>query len=184
MPDAPSEPPCAKNESSSDAEGTSALTGAAPMHLLDETVRPEWIDYNGHLYDGYYAVIFAKAVDEFLIRVAITPAVRETTKHTLYTMETHVRFLWEVKLGTPVSVTCQLLELDAKRVRVFLSMHDKVRNIVVATSEQMLMSIDQSGEAHSAPWLPDTARILEGLLKEHALLAMPKDAGRSIAIRR
>jgi len=63
-------------------------------------------------------------------------------------------------------------------------MHDKVRNIVVATSEQMLMSIDQSGEAHSAPWLPDTARILEGLLKEHALLAMPKDAGRSIAIRR
>jgi acyl-CoA thioester hydrolase len=154
------------------------------MQLLDETVRPEWIDYNGHLYDGYYAVIFAKAIDEFLPRVGLTPAVRETTRHTIYTMETHVRFLWEVKLGTPLSVTAQVLELDAKRVRLFLSMHDKVRDIVVATSEQLLMSIDQTGEAHSAPWLPESARILEGLRNEHAALPMPKDAGRSIAIKR
>ena len=154
------------------------------MQLLDETVRPEWIDYNGHLYDGYYAVIFAKAIDEFLPRVGLTPAVRETTRHTIYTMETHVRFLWEVKLGTPLSVTAQVLDLDAKRVRLFLSMHDKVRDIVVATSEQLLMSIDQTGEAHSAPWLPESARILEGLRNEHAALPMPKDAGRSIAIKR
>lgn len=154
------------------------------MHLLDVSVRPEWIDYNGHLYDGYYAVIFAKAVDEFLVRVCLTPAVRETTRHTIYTMETHVRFLWEVKLGTPMSVTCQVLELDAKRVRIFLSMHDKVRNLVVATSEQLLMSIDQTDEPHAAPWLPQSGAILEGLLKEHAALPMPKDAGRSIAIKR
>ena len=99
------------------------------MHLLDETVRPEWIDYNGHLYDGYYAVIFAKAVDEFLPRDGLTVDMRQATRHTIYTMETHVRFLWEVKLGTPVSVSCQVLDLDTKRVRVFLSMHDKVRNI-------------------------------------------------------
>ncbi|MDT3380370.1 thioesterase family protein [Labrys neptuniae] len=154
------------------------------MHLLDETVRPEWIDYNGHLYDGYYAVIFAKAVDEFLPRVGLTPAVRETTRHTIYTMETHVRFLWEVKLGTPVSVTCQVLDLDAKRVRIFLSMYDKVRNLVVATSEQLLMSIDQTEQPHAAPWLPQSAAVLEGLLKEHATLPMPKDAGRSIGIKR
>ncbi|MGJ4857440.1 thioesterase family protein [Labrys sp. KB_33_2] len=154
------------------------------MHLLDETVRPEWIDYNGHLYDGYYAVIFAKAVDEFLGRVCLTAAVRETTRHTIYTMETHVRFLWEVKLGTPVSVTCQVLDLDTKRVRIFLSMYDKVRNLVVATSEQLLMSIDQTEQPHAAPWLPQSAAVLEGLLKEHATLPMPKDAGRSIGIKR
>ena len=154
------------------------------MHLLDETARSEWIDYNGHLYDGYYAVIFARATDEFLLRIGLTPAVREATRHTIYTMETHVRFLWEVKLGTPLAVTCQLIELDAKRVRLFLSMRDKLRDIVVATSEQLLMSIDQTGEAHSAPWLPESLRILEGLRAEHAALPMPKDAGRSIAIKR
>ncbi len=129
-------------------------------------------------------MIFAKAVDEFLPRVGLTAETRKTTRHTIYTMETHVRFLWEVKLGTPVSVTCQVLDLDAKRVRVFLSMHDKVRNIVVARSEQLLMSIDQTDEPHSAPWLPESARILEGLRAEHAALPVPKDAGRSIAIKR
>ena len=154
------------------------------MHLIDETVRPEWIDYNGHLYDGYYAVIFARAIDEFLIKLGLTAPVREATRHTIYTMETHVRFLWEVKFGTPLSLDCQVLEMDAKRVRVFLTMHDKVRNLVVATSEQLLMSIDQSGEAHSAPWLPQSGKILEGLLKEHAALPVPRDAGRSIAIKR
>jgi acyl-CoA thioester hydrolase len=154
------------------------------MHLIDETVRPEWIDYNGHLYDGYYAVIFAKAVDELLMRIGLTAAIRETTRHTVYTMETHVRFLREVKLGTPVSIECQVLDLDTKRLRVFLSMYDNVRKIVVSTSEQLLMSIDQTDEPHAAPWLPQSGKILEGLLRDHSASPMPNAAGRSIGIKR
>jgi acyl-CoA thioester hydrolase len=155
------------------------------MHLLDETVRPEWIDYNGHLYDGYYAVIFARAVDEFVIKIGLPEAVRAATRHTVYTLETHVRFLREVKLGTPLAISCQVLDVDAKRVRVFLSMQDTARDILAATSEQMLMSIDQSGQdARSAPWLDKTAAILGELLAGQANLALPDGAGRSIAIKR
>ena len=155
------------------------------MHLLDETARPEWIDYNGHLYDGYYAVIFARATDEFLLRIGLTPEVRAQTRHTIYTLETHVRFLREVKQGAVLKVDCQILELDRKRVRVFLTMQDVGRDILAATSEQMLMSIDQSGaEPKSAPWLEESAKVLEALAKLHAQLPLPDGAGRSIAIKR
>lgn len=155
------------------------------MHLLDETARPEWIDYNGHLYDGYYAVIFARATDEFLLRVGLGPEVRAQTRHTIYTLETHVRFLREVKQGAALKVDCQILELDRKRVRVFLTMQDVGRDILAATSEQMLMSIDQSGaEPKSAPWLEESAKVLEALAKLHAQLPLPDGAGRSIAIKR
>ena len=155
------------------------------MHLIDEAARPEWIDYNGHLYDGYHAVIFARATDEFLLRIGLTPEVRAQTRHTIYTLETHVRFLREVKQGAALKVDCQILELDRKRVRVFLTMQDVGRDILAATSEQMLMSIDQSGpEPKSAPWLEESAKVLEALAKLDAQLPLPDGAGRSIAIKR
>lgn len=172
------------------------------MELLRETVRPEWIDYNGHLYDGYYAVVFARAVDAFLVLVGLDETTRRATRHTIYTMETHVRFLREVKLAAPLAVTAQVLEVDAKRARLFLTMHDLGRDrdghaaapgeaadpgraLIAATSEQLLMSIDQSGEApHSAPWLAETAAILDRLAAGHAGLPVPEAAGRGIAIRR
>lgn len=155
------------------------------MHLLDETVRPEWIDYNCHLYDGYYAVIFARATDVFLIRVGLDAATRSATRHTIYTMETHVRFLREVKLGAALAVSAQILDVDPKCVRVFLEMHDTGRSILAATSEQLLMSIDQSGDAaRPAPWLAATAGILERRAAEDAARPLPAGAGAAIAIRR
>ena len=155
------------------------------MILTEGAVRKEWIDYNGHLYDGYYAVIFAEAVDAFLDRIGLDHTGREATRHTIYTLETHVRFLREMKLGAPYRVSAQILDLDHKRARVFLTMHDPARDILAATSEQLLMSIDQSGEEpRSAPWLPATAAILGDLARGDASLPVPEAAGKGIAIRR
>jgi acyl-CoA thioesterase FadM len=156
-----------------------------PIPLTEDRVREEWIDYNGHLYDGYYAVIFAQATDAFLIRIGLDEAVREATRHTIYTLETHVRFLREMKRDAPFRVEAQLLELDGKRVRLFLTMHDIARNILAATSEELLMSIDQSGEApRPAPWLDSTAAILAELMANDAALPLPEGAGKGIALRR
>lgn len=154
-----------------------------PLQLLKTTIVSDWIDYNGHLYDGHYAVIFSKAVDELLVKVGLDAATRDATRRTIYTLETHVRFLREVKLGRTVAITAQVFEIDGKRARVFLEMHDG--DVVAATSEQLLMSIDQSGDVpRSAPWLEASAAILAGLRDEHAGLAVPDCAGRGIALRR
>lgn len=53
-------------------------------------VRPEWIDYNGHLNMGYYAVLFDLAADEAYDALGFGPDYRTTTKHTTYAAEFHI----------------------------------------------------------------------------------------------
>jgi acyl-CoA thioester hydrolase len=155
------------------------------MLLVEGEVRPDWIDYNGHLYDGYYAVIFAHAADAFLDLVGLDHKTRQETHHTIYTLETHVCFLREMKLGVPFTVEGQIIEHDHKRVRLFLTMRDTQRGIIAATSEELLMSIDQSGEEpRSAPWLARTAAIIQELAAADAARPVPEAAGRGISIRR
>jgi acyl-CoA thioester hydrolase len=153
------------------------------VHLLSETVGPEWIDYNGHLYDGYYAVIFARATDAFLVRIGLDADGRASTGRTIYTLETHVRFLREVKLGASVDITAQLLGLDHKRVRLFLNMQNGA--ILAATSEQLLICIDQTFEPpRSAAWPGPTESLLTELWARDAALPAPVGAGQSIALKR
>jgi acyl-CoA thioester hydrolase len=155
------------------------------MLLSEGRVREEWIDYNGHLYDGYYAVIFAQATDAFLVLIGLDEAGRKATRHTIYTLETHVRFLREVKLGAAYRVEAQILEHDAKRVRLFLTLTDTDRDIVAATSEELLISIDQSGaEPRTAPWLPLQRAAIETQAEADRAKPTPEGAGKGITLRR
>ena len=51
-------------------------------------VTPEWVDYNHHLNEGAYGVIFSDATDHALIELGFGPAYREAIGGTFYTVET------------------------------------------------------------------------------------------------
>jgi acyl-CoA thioester hydrolase len=61
----------------------------APPLIYQDTVRKEWIDYNGHLNDGYYAVAFSLGAEQFLDYIGLYLDYREMTQCTIYTVETH-----------------------------------------------------------------------------------------------
>ncbi len=53
-------------------------------------VRPEWIDYNGHLMDGYYLVAFSDATEGVLAELGFGAAYRERTRlHDLHGRSAH-----------------------------------------------------------------------------------------------
>ncbi|HCC61943.1 MAG TPA: 4-hydroxybenzoyl-CoA thioesterase, partial [Pseudomonas sp.] len=62
-------------------------------------IRPEWVDYNNHLRDAFYLLIFSFATDALMDRIGLDQAGRERSGHTLYTLECHLNYLAEVKLG-------------------------------------------------------------------------------------
>jgi len=64
-----------------------------------ETVRPEWIDYNGHMNVGYYLLPFENASGAFCRHLDISKAYRERTNHAVFAAETHLTFEREVKEG-------------------------------------------------------------------------------------
>lgn len=156
---------------------------ASPLAVGRWTVRPDWVDYNGHLNDAFYAVVFSRAVDALMDRLGLDAAGRAATGHTIYTAALLIRYLREVKEGEPLDVDVQVLESDAKRLRVWLTMRHGAKGHVVATSEQLLLSIDSSGP-RASPWPAAVGQAVAALAAAHAGLDQPPEAGQGISLRR
>ncbi|HEU5138987.1 MAG TPA: thioesterase family protein [Bacillales bacterium] len=150
--------------------------------LLEDQVRPEWVDYNGHMNDAAYAGVFSLAVERLMEMLGITAAFRDQQQYSIYTLETHLCYLGEAHEGQELCVTVQLLDHDQKRLHVFFAMEDQDGNRL-ATSEQMLMGMDmQQGRPASfpAPIELSVKELAESQKDEPA----PENAGRIIKIHR
>jgi acyl-CoA thioester hydrolase len=151
------------------------------MELFRTTVPPEWIDYNGHMMDGYYAIAFSYATDAFIDAVGLDATYRAATHCTIYTAEMHMVYLRELKQGAPLRFTTQLLGHDARRIHVFHALHNEAEGHLAATSELMLLHVDQVKSRVVA--MPDSvvARLAD-ILAAHAGLPRPAQAGRVIGL--
>nr|WP_184728724.1 thioesterase family protein [Saccharopolyspora phatthalungensis] len=137
-----------------------------------QRVRPEWIDYNGHLSEAYYVLVFGLATDAVLDQVGVDAAYRADTGCSVYTVEAHVRYLREVKPDSDLVVTSRIVGIGARKVRICHEM--AVGGTLVATEEIMALHVD-SKQGGTTPF-PDA--VAERLT---ALIEPPPDyAGRSI----
>lgn len=75
-------------------------------------ILEEWVDYNGHLRDAFYLLIFSYATDALMDRLGLDSQGREASGHSLFTLEVHLNYLHEVKLGAHVEVRTQLIGHD------------------------------------------------------------------------
>ncbi|MFI5606582.1 thioesterase family protein [Amycolatopsis sp. NPDC051903] len=136
-----------------------------------DRVRPEWIDYNGHLSEPYYVLVFGDATSALMDAVGLDAAYRTATGASLYTVEAHVRYLREVAPGAELTVRTSVLTVGPKKVRLWHELH--VGGEVVATEELLCLHV---AGGRSSP-MPDA--VAE---KFRAYLApLPEHAGRAIA---
>lgn len=146
-------------------------------------VGSDWVDYNGHLRDAFYLLIFSHATDALMDMLGLDEAGRARTGHTLYTLECHLNFLAEVKEGEEVEVRTQVLAYDAKRLHIHHGLYRPGEDASLAESEQMLMNID-SAAGRGAPFDEQVAGSVARLAREHQTLAQPACVGRIIGLRR
>lgn len=93
------------------------------MDLVHEdTVQQEWIDYNGHMSEAFYVLVFGHATDDFLDTVGLDSITREERHVSAFTVEAHIRYLDQARSGDPLYVTTLLTDVDAKRARIFHTM--------------------------------------------------------------
>ncbi|MEE1921790.1 thioesterase family protein [Pseudomonas sp. 148P] len=140
-------------------------------------VLPDWVDYNGHLRDAFYLLIFSYATDAFMERIGLDADDRETSGHSLFTLECHLNYLHEVKLGTQVWVNTQVIGFDRKRLHLYHSLHREGFDEALAASEQMLLHVDLAGPK-SAPFTPETVERLQGIIAEQSDLPAAEFVGR------
>jgi acyl-CoA thioester hydrolase len=148
--------------------------------IYRDTVKPEWVDYNGHLRDAFYMLIYSLATDAFMDRIGLDEAGRGARHRTLYTLEAHVSYLREIKEGAAVRVDAWALGVDRKRIHLYLEMFEGDGGEPVSACEQMLMHIDTSGAPKAASFDDDVA----AKIAAHPVRAMSdaRYAGRVIGL--
>ena len=144
-------------------------------------VQPAWVDYNGHLRDAYYLLVCSFATDGLMDFIGLDEAGRARTGHTLYTLECHLNFLAEVKLGVEVQVRTQLLGHDRKRLHIHHLIERCDDGKIVAESEQMLMNVD-TASGRSAPFDEQVAQQVQLLAMAQLHAPQSVNVGRVIGL--
>ncbi|MER7395093.1 thioesterase family protein [Streptomyces sp. NPDC000151] len=130
---------------------------AAALPLFRQSVKDEWIDYNGHLSEAYYVLVFGFATDALMAGTGLGPEYREASGCSLYTVEAHVRYLLEVDRDAELVVRTTVLGVDAKKVRFLHEMFvGDTDGAPVATEELFALHVDRT-TGRSAP-LPEAVR--------------------------
>ena len=148
------------------------------------TLKPDWIDYNGHLRDAYYVVAMSLAVDEVMDHLGLDAHYRERTRCTLYTLELHIHYLHEIKATDELSVATSVLDYDAKRIHAACDFRCPRIDGPAASADLMLMHVHQGEKPAGAPFPAEVAARLESLKASPAGAAARGFFSRKIEIKR
>lgn len=149
-----------------------------PLRLHEVRVPTEWVDYNGHVNDSRYLQFASETGDRFLRYIGMD-AEYLAGGHSFFTVESHVNYVAQAKASDHLYCTAQLISHDAKKVRVFMSMHRADDDSVVATSEFMLLHVDTTADK-AVPASPEIIAALDAIAVHHGSLPVPTNAGRSV----
>jgi acyl-CoA thioester hydrolase len=131
---------------------------ATPIYRT--AILPEWIDYNGHLRDAYYALILSLASDALMDRIGMDAAYRAASGNTLYTVEMHIHYLREVHQRDIVLVGARLLAADHKRMHTAFEISCEGKQGVAATAEFMLLHVHQAETVSVSAFEPAIAALM------------------------
>lgn len=101
------------------------------------TVSTEWIDYNGHMQDAYYGLVFSKAIDALQDEVGFDQAYRQRTGCTIYLVEEHKFFLSEVKEGAQLDIEMHVLDMSEKLFHIYAIMRSNGRRVAISELVQL-----------------------------------------------
>lgn len=144
------------------------------------SVKPDWIDYNGHMNVGYYHVAFDAAAEAFFEWASLDSNFRASHNGTTFALESHLHFIREIHEGAPMRFETRLIDFDYKRFHYYMEMFNEQDNYLAASYESVSSWVDQKTR-RTAP-MPDvlTSRLTE-IKAAHDQLTRPERVGHVIS---
>ena len=153
----------------------------APFLSTSLTVRPEWIDGNGHMNVAYYLKAFDEGFDAAYGAIEFGFDTIERRGVSTMAAEMHITYQGELFEGDPIRIETQLVDFNRKRFHWFQQMRHGETLKLAATCEWMILFIDMS--KRKVAEMPDDIFDLISRVKEsHAHLPKPPAVGRSISL--
>lgn len=157
------------------------MTMDAPLQLYRDRVRPEWIDYNGHMNVAYYVLAFDYATDAFFDYLGVGRDYKEAHDYSTFAVEMNVSYVREVREGDPLAFRTWLLGHDAKRLHYYHEMRHGDEGWLAAGCELMSLHIDMAIR-RTAPFPDQIMANLDRVAAAYAAVPAPERVGRKISM--
>ena len=148
-----------------------------PIEVQRRRITADWADYNGHTNDSRYMQLSSEALDVFFRSVGFSNDYLATGR-SFYTLESHIRYINESKVGDEIVVTAQVISLDDKKIHMH-SVMSHADGRVVATGEHIYLHVDTNLKK-ACPIGAELLLLLEPIAKAHANLSKPDGVGRFV----
>jgi acyl-CoA thioester hydrolase len=144
-------------------------------------VRPEYIDFNGHMNVAYYSVLTDAACDNLRERLGLGAHTLAEAGLDWFTRQTHMAYRRELMQGDQVSFAVQPLDHDARRLHFMLNVLHAGEGWVAATCEVVAGCV-RRGTHIEAEWPEPVRPALARWMAAHGQ-ARPAEAGRVVGVR-
>ncbi|NKB77184.1 MAG: hypothetical protein GKR96_09095 [Gammaproteobacteria bacterium] len=118
------------------------------LKLHNEPLQEAWLDAYGHLNEAYYLVPFSNTTWKLQDHFDIGVDYFEETGCAIYTVETHLRYLSDVRKTALMEIESMILGVDAKRIWFAHKM--MVNDVLCATGEFMVLHYDTNANRTTA----------------------------------
>lgn len=158
------------------------LTPDGVLESSVQSIEPAWVDYNGHLNQVYYSLLFDRVVEPSFVFMGLGYNYIQKHNRSQMMAQSYTCFVRELFQTATVRVRIRILDVDEKRVHLFGEMMHARDGWLAATQEWMFLHLDMSVRRVS-PWPADIRETLERL-KGGVRLPPHKNMGRPIGIPR
>ena len=156
---------------------------AAPLRLVDNVVKPEWVDEYHHLNMAHYLTICDQANWAFWNWVnAPDQTIEARAGHEYIIVENHVTYTGELCEGAAFFIETHLTDLDDKRYILFHRVRDAAGDLS-ATNEVKCLGFNLEIRRPEA-WRPVVRERLDAVIEAHRALGRPEQSGQGIALGR
>jgi acyl-CoA thioester hydrolase len=147
------------------------------------TVKPEWIDHNGHLNLGYFIIAFDEATDAVYEQWGLGLDYPDVSGCSVFTLGMNADYLGELFEAEPIRIETQLVDCDSKRIHYFHHMYNGDTGNLVARNECLCMNV-RLDSRKSEPFPESIVKKLSAVHTAHSAHGIPEGFGRSLQIRR
>ena len=155
----------------------------APLEIHTETVRPEWIDHNGHMNVAYYLLAFDEAAGAISQYIGYTNEYRKANSIGTFVGDYHIHYVQEVMEGDPLRFTYRIVDCDEKRFHYWQEMYHAEKGYLAAQAEAITLHIDMKVRKVS-PFPPEIYERIRAIYEAHKQLPLPENLGRQVKVRR
>ena len=100
------------------------------IYLRTEKIIPDWTDYNGHMNLAFYIHLFDQGWDVLLDKFQMGGESAKTEQRSTFAVESHTKYIQEVKEGDEVDINLLFLDRDKKRFVYQLEIVSKSVNLL------------------------------------------------------